>query len=250
MFGSKADWKRHEKSQHDDQQNWGSDFQGGHFQQVQTLINNAKQSESQSSLTEGLHFWCGFCRSNLPLRSREIEMAWNERFNHIDEVHFKMGQRTYEWQSKDLVEKQGLEAGIGAIYAGEEGVYESNGAFSYASSPVLDTDSPTTYNALKRKIMMGETPHSLSKPGESKRRHLGIDSSSNPGTEIVSCVRATVSSEPYIIQKLNKKQCQCRNGQGDVADCLFRPHTACDGCHGMEYSGSGCAWNNPSLFVP
>ena len=197
MFGSKADWKRHEKSQHDDQQNWGSDFQGGHFQQVQTLINNAKQSESQSSLTEGLHFWCGFCRSNLPLRSREIEMAWNERFNHIDEVHFKMGQRTYEWQSKDLVEKQGLEAGIGAIYAGEEGVYESNGAFSYASSPVLDTDSPTTYNALKRKIMMGETPHSLSKPGESKRRHLGIDSSSNPGTEIVSCVRATVSSELY-----------------------------------------------------
>lgn len=219
MFGSKADWKRHERSQHEDQQTWGSDFQDGHFLQVQTPVNNAiktDQSECQSSLTESLHFWCGFCQRQLPLESSDIGTAWNERFNHIDEEHFKSGQRTDEWQLKGAVDKQDPEAEIRTIYAGEDGDYENNSGFSHAGSRILD-NSQTASSALKRKSMAVETPPPLSSPGESKKRHLAIDSLSIPegatdvitrgrhslgldfGPETVSCVRA-LSPESYAVQ--------------------------------------------------
>lgn len=41
-------------------------------------------------------FWCGFCQTVIRLEKTEIE-AWDERFNHIDDEHFKKGTRVEDW---------------------------------------------------------------------------------------------------------------------------------------------------------
>lgn len=41
-------------------------------------------------------FWCGFCQTVVRLEKWGIE-AWDERFNHIDDEHFKKGTRVDEW---------------------------------------------------------------------------------------------------------------------------------------------------------
>lgn len=41
-------------------------------------------------------FWCGFCQTVVRLEKRDIE-AWDERFNHIDDEHFKKGIRVEDW---------------------------------------------------------------------------------------------------------------------------------------------------------
>ena len=40
-------------------------------------------------------FWCGFCKRVVSLQSRGLE-AWDERFDHIDDCHFKRGERIDE----------------------------------------------------------------------------------------------------------------------------------------------------------
>ena len=40
-------------------------------------------------------FWCGFCKKVVSLRSKGLE-AWDERFDHIDDWHFKKGERIDE----------------------------------------------------------------------------------------------------------------------------------------------------------
>lgn len=41
-------------------------------------------------------FWCGFCQTVVPLEKTGTE-AWDERFNHIDDKHFKKGTRVEDW---------------------------------------------------------------------------------------------------------------------------------------------------------
>lgn len=41
-------------------------------------------------------FWCGFCQTVVRLEKQGIE-AWDERFNHIDDEHFKKGNRVEYW---------------------------------------------------------------------------------------------------------------------------------------------------------
>lgn len=41
-------------------------------------------------------FWCGFCQTVVRLEKTGIE-AWDERFNHIDDEHFKKGTRVEDW---------------------------------------------------------------------------------------------------------------------------------------------------------
>lgn len=156
-FGSKADWKRHEKSQHDHQQS--------------TPVDNAIKID-QSGCTESLQFWCGFCREHLLLESTTIDKAWNERFNHIDEEHFKTGQRIDEWQSEGPVEKQEPEAD----YSGNP----------YVKSPALED----TTNILKRKTET--TSSGASSPSESKKRQTEMNSPSGLIPETVSCVCAVL----------------------------------------------------------
>lgn len=61
------------------------------------------------------HYWCGFCRVLLPLKTQGVG-AWNERYNHIDVEHFKKGERVEDWllpsghltksQERDEIKKQ------------------------------------------------------------------------------------------------------------------------------------------------
>lgn len=52
-------------------------------------------------------FWCGFCQKIVNLQSRGLE-AWDERFNHIDDSHFKQGRRIDEWYPLDKDVPKGL----------------------------------------------------------------------------------------------------------------------------------------------
>jgi len=45
-------------------------------------------------------FWCGFCKAIVKLETRGLD-AWDERFNHIDEKHFKLGERIESWYPPD-----------------------------------------------------------------------------------------------------------------------------------------------------
>ncbi|KAJ5675832.1 hypothetical protein N7462_008729 [Penicillium macrosclerotiorum] len=116
-FGSKADWKRHESSQHLHIQSWLCPFQDSQkdtpceriFYREDTFSQHLSQhhrlSKSRSKaalppsrldLADRPHFWCGFCTRNVPLRNHG-SAALDERFNHIDVEHFKKGQRGREW---------------------------------------------------------------------------------------------------------------------------------------------------------
>jgi len=41
-------------------------------------------------------FWCGFCVKIIALEKKGLE-AWDERFNHVDDKHFKRGQPISDW---------------------------------------------------------------------------------------------------------------------------------------------------------
>ncbi|GFF57319.1 hypothetical protein IFM62136_03392 [Aspergillus lentulus] len=116
-FGSKADWKRHENSQHYHIQSWyctlcdptkGKRYVRWYYRQevfVQHLkthhqVDNEAVRVAVASNRVGENgqsrFWCGFCREIIPLHSQGRE-AWNERFDHIDFEHFRRGQRIGDW---------------------------------------------------------------------------------------------------------------------------------------------------------
>ncbi|KAK1139109.1 hypothetical protein N8T08_001295 [Aspergillus melleus] len=60
------------------------------------LYKNCIGHSDQSQLNGQSQFWCGFCRSIVPVMDQGLA-AWNERFNHIDSEHFKKGQRIGDW---------------------------------------------------------------------------------------------------------------------------------------------------------
>ncbi|GAD92671.1 predicted protein [Paecilomyces variotii No. 5] len=119
-FGSKADWKRHENSQHFHLQSWRCTlpdvndrtlecarlfYRQETFAQHITTQHSIKDEEVKPLLLRNRlgrngqsQFWCGFCRKILPLKQQGLE-AWNERFNHIDIEHFKRGERIGSWVS-------------------------------------------------------------------------------------------------------------------------------------------------------
>ncbi|KAL3475342.1 hypothetical protein BJX99DRAFT_159392 [Aspergillus californicus] len=123
-FGSKADWKRHEQSQHFGVQSWQCTIpvpipmtdamQGGalcarmfnrqeDYAQHLNDQHEINEEEAQKSLCKNRlgwngepQFWCGFCRDIIHLRGEGLA-AWNQRFNHIDIEHFKKGDRIDDW---------------------------------------------------------------------------------------------------------------------------------------------------------
>lgn len=118
-FGSKADWKRHESSQHLHIPSWlcashdpatgascgrlfhREDTYIHHLSQQHRLPKNRVRSTLDASrldLDGQSQFWCGFCNSIVPLQSRG-SAALDERFNHIDVEHFKKGERRRDWCS-------------------------------------------------------------------------------------------------------------------------------------------------------
>lgn len=52
-------------------------------------------------------FWCGFCKQIVKLKTEGLE-AWEERFSHIDDCHYKKGQTIYDWVPLDADVPKGL----------------------------------------------------------------------------------------------------------------------------------------------
>lgn len=116
-FGSKADWKRHESSQHLHVPSWlcathdetkGSSC-GRIFYREETYTQHLNQQHripktrtkstlnaSRIDLADQSQFWCGFCNRSIALHSHG-PAALDERFNHIDIEHFKKGERGRDW---------------------------------------------------------------------------------------------------------------------------------------------------------
>ena len=129
-FGSKNDWKRHENSQHHQLETWRC-----HQPSAQSKINQCaevfyRRDPFQAHLRKDhgvtdedyirgeckrvrigrngqSGFWCGFCKKIVKLEKRGLE-AWDERFNHIDNIHFKKGQRIEDWYPLDKDIPKGL----------------------------------------------------------------------------------------------------------------------------------------------
>ncbi|UPX11576.1 uncharacterized protein EKO05_0002175 [Ascochyta rabiei] len=102
-FGAKSDWKRHENSQHFQQEAFRCDLKNSPDEQCGQYYYRTAQFHkhlelehkvtSKTILQNGLdrckigknyqvQFWCGFCREIIPLVHRG-NAAWDERFSHI-----------------------------------------------------------------------------------------------------------------------------------------------------------------------
>ena len=100
-FGAKSDWKRHENSQHFQQEAFRCDYLdnrgercGQHFfRQIQFqnhLPEHKITSKDMQSKLESCRigkncqgsYWCGFCCGIKPLKHKRND-AWDERFDHI-----------------------------------------------------------------------------------------------------------------------------------------------------------------------
>ena len=122
-FGSKNDWKRHENSQHYQLETWRchesvptskigtcakifyrrDPFQG-HLRRDHSVRDEDYIRDQCRKRRIGRNwqngFWCGFCKAIVKLSTRGLE-AWDERFNHIDDCHFKQGQNIDDWYPMD-----------------------------------------------------------------------------------------------------------------------------------------------------
>ncbi|KAF3398248.1 hypothetical protein F1880_005637 [Penicillium rolfsii] len=116
-FGSKADWKRHETSQHLHLPSWLCTFHDATkagpceriFYREETFAQHLTQTHrvsktkvktamlgSRLDLANQSQFWCGFCSRTVELKNSGAA-ALDERFNHIDVEHYKKGERGQDW---------------------------------------------------------------------------------------------------------------------------------------------------------
>lgn len=123
IFGSKNDWKRHENSQHFQLECWRCHEPDSSskinqcakiFYHREKFMQHLEQDHSKLSVDHikeevkrnrigrsgQEQFWCGFCVQIIGLKNKGLE-AWDERFNHVDDKHFKRGQRISGWVPVD-----------------------------------------------------------------------------------------------------------------------------------------------------
>lgn len=167
-FGSKNDWKRHENTQHYQMEAWRchEESPASKIKQCARVFHRREQFQAHlkdhhlikdDEYIRGQTkqhrigrngqsgFWCGFCQKIVNLKNRGLE-AWDERFNHIDDWHFKKGQRIDEWYPLDKDVPKGLlniDEGVvkGAQSVPEES--ESTGESSDDSAQRTEGNSPT-----------------------------------------------------------------------------------------------------------
>ncbi|CRG92180.1 Zinc finger protein 865 [Talaromyces islandicus] len=117
VFGSKADWKRHENTQHFHSRSFRCFLLGEngnecaqlffreekyreHLMDSHAVVDtdqiNDHVSKNQIGKNGQTQYWCGFCRQIRRLKAKGLD-AWKERFDHIDSEHFRKGQRIGDW---------------------------------------------------------------------------------------------------------------------------------------------------------
>ncbi|KAL8811456.1 MAG: hypothetical protein Q9200_001776 [Gallowayella weberi] len=122
-LGSKNDWKRHENTQHYQIETWRCDEFSERSaigrcaslfyrrEQFQSHLREKHQKHDEQYIQEQCkrhrigrngqdRFWCGFCQEIVELKTKGLE-AWEERFGHIDDLHYKKGQTIFDWVPLD-----------------------------------------------------------------------------------------------------------------------------------------------------
>ena len=109
-------------------------------------------------------FWCGFCKKVVGLRCRGLE-AWDERFDHIDDYHFKRGERIDEsWyplesdipkgllRNENVLDSGGLHAtpDKSESESSEEGNKDGEMEEMQCDTPVHDTHLPPDSDLTRR----------------------------------------------------------------------------------------------------
>lgn len=113
-FGAKSDWKRHENSQHFQQEAFRCDQElhtgqvcGVHLYREGAFKNHLETQHKMACEVAQEHvnlrrigkncqgtFWCGLCKDVVPLKERR-NAAWDERFDHIAR-HFEKERRSID----------------------------------------------------------------------------------------------------------------------------------------------------------
>ncbi|KAL8917037.1 MAG: hypothetical protein Q9208_008212 [Pyrenodesmia sp. 3 TL-2023] len=129
-LGSKNDWKRHENTQHYQIETWRCHelSQTNSMGQCASIFYRREQFQSHLREKHGIEkdddirdkcrrhhigrngqtaFWCGFCKQIVELKTAGLD-AWEERFSHIDDLHYKKGQTIYDWVPLDSDIPKGL----------------------------------------------------------------------------------------------------------------------------------------------
>ena len=128
-FGSKSDWKRHESTQHFETETWRCEEFAPRSKILECALIFHEQEEFIKHLRENhclddqtisrrcesgrvgnnyqTSYWCGFCRKIIPQRDKRGSEAQNERYDHIDDCHFKRGQCIDDWYSIGSQEPRG-----------------------------------------------------------------------------------------------------------------------------------------------
>lgn len=126
QFGSKNDWKRHESSQHSQEDVWRCDLprnpMNGSQKRGQKSMTCNTVYYDESSFAGHLHkrhrvvqdrvselcadrkigrkhsgtFWCGFCQKIVPL-IKNGKKAWDERFDHIGGHYLQDEKHISDW---------------------------------------------------------------------------------------------------------------------------------------------------------
>ena len=199
-FGSKSDWKRHESTQHFETETWRCEEHASHsnilecaeiFHEQQEFINHLHQRHRLDEQTISKRcesgrvgnnyqtsYWCGFCRKIILQKDKRGSEAQNERYDHIDDCHFKTGQRIDEWYSIDSQ----VPRGIRSRKQDEE------------DSDDTEEDRHSTIPGLPRQPPSSYTPSQISRPGQAPspcyRQQYQVTKSHVDSTSVVARPRS------------------------------------------------------------
>ncbi|KIW65731.1 hypothetical protein, variant [Phialophora macrospora] len=151
-FGSKNDWKRHEQTQHEQQECWrchlcfeiffhDQSFYIKHMSKVHST-QRPEESARQNRIARNYQgrFWCGFCCNIITHLKTDVE-AINLRFDHIADHFTKEKKSSKDWVelgSKGKTKQQDQERQSKTATEGEEDV----GGISHDTS--MSTPTPTS----------------------------------------------------------------------------------------------------------
>jgi hypothetical protein len=246
-FGSKYDWKRHERSLHHQPECWKCAIcpREACTDRESTLTNSQlfykkklyeehlrEEHKASSDIVrehvrmqrlgrDGLgRYWCGFCEKIIPLQKQGLEGS-NERFDHIDQ-HFKQGLRIGSWvdlarnvaKSKCRKAKPGAEAESDEDVLGASGIGGCIGDEDHRTAGACSNlgTNVGARSERKRRYSPGSDISGLSDSGSTQRRHSTTSKAS---------------------REINLWCCQCGDGPKMFAHggkCVMCDHQRCSRC--------------------
>jgi hypothetical protein len=258
-FGSKYDWKRHENSQHFQQECWkcGLCFHTAaangqsstlpssaqlfykrkhyvdhlrdvHLASVETIKEHVdKQRIGRNCQTR---FWCGFCAEIIALKKKGLEGA-DERFNHIDK-HFRDGRRISSWLDVEESVAKGL---MQQAQEEEEDVLGDDGIGSGDNDDEdppedssSDPDDYTGAGGIGAEARAGQKrahPSDFESLRPTHRRRIDTAREKSPSTTLVQCCREC-GNGPWVLR------------QGAI--CVICNHRCCKSCKYSRIPDESC----------